>query len=76
MEAQFVSRVRQSAEEAFASGLYGAESVVLALANAQGIASDLLPKAASAVPDTPARPQKLPRASFSQPMAERRTRHP
>ncbi len=40
--------VRKSAEDSFASGLYCAESVVLALAKAQGIESDLLPKAASA----------------------------
>ena len=48
MEPQFVSDVRKSAEEFFASGLYCAESVVLALANAQGIESDLLPKVATA----------------------------
>jgi C_GCAxxG_C_C family probable redox protein len=48
MESQFVSDVRKSAEEAFASGLYCAESVVLALAKAQGIESDLLPRAATA----------------------------
>ena len=48
MEPQFVSDVRKSAEEFFASGLYCAESVVLALAKAQGIESDLLPKVATA----------------------------
>jgi C_GCAxxG_C_C family probable redox protein len=48
VEYEFVSDVRKSAEEAFASGLYCAESVVLALAQAQGIESDLLPKAATA----------------------------
>ena len=48
MESKFVSDVRRSAEDAFASGLYCAESVVLALAKAQGIESDLLPKAATA----------------------------
>lgn len=48
MESEFVSRVRKSAEESFASGLYCAESVVLALANAQGIESGLLPKVATA----------------------------
>jgi len=48
MESQFASEVRKSAEESFASGLYCAESVVLALAKAQGIESDLLPKAATA----------------------------
>jgi C_GCAxxG_C_C family probable redox protein len=48
VESEFVSEVRQAAEQAFASGLYCAESVVLALAQAQGIESDLLPKAATA----------------------------
>jgi C_GCAxxG_C_C family probable redox protein len=48
MESEFVSEVRLAAEQAFASGLYCAESVVLALAQAQGIESDLLPKAATA----------------------------
>ena len=48
MESEFVSDVRKSAEESFASGLYCAESVVLALARAQGIESDLLPKVATA----------------------------
>jgi len=48
VESQFVSDVRKSAEEAFASGLYCAESVVLALAKAQGVESDLLPKVATA----------------------------
>src|ERR1035437_780271 len=48
MEPQFVSDIRKSAEEFFASGLYCAESVVLALAKAQGIESDLLPKVATA----------------------------
>ena len=46
MESQFVSSTRKSAEEFFASGLFCAESVVLALAKAQGIESDLLPKVA------------------------------
>jgi 2-aminobenzoate-CoA ligase len=45
---QFVSNARQSAEKAFASGLYCAESVVLALARAQGLESGLLPKVATA----------------------------
>jgi C_GCAxxG_C_C family probable redox protein len=48
MNSQFVSDVRQSAEDAFASGLYCAESVALALAQAQGVQSDLLPKVATA----------------------------
>jgi C_GCAxxG_C_C family probable redox protein len=48
MESQFASEVRQSAEDAFASGLYCAESVVLALARAQGVESELLPRVATA----------------------------
>lgn len=48
MESQFVLNVRRSAEESFASGLYCAESVVLALADAQGVESELLPKVATA----------------------------
>ena len=45
---EFAANIRKSAEDSFASGLYCAESVVLALANAQGIKSDLLPKVATA----------------------------
>lgn len=48
INAQFVSDARHSAEETFASGLYCAESVVIALARAQGIESKLLPKIATA----------------------------
>jgi C_GCAxxG_C_C family probable redox protein len=48
MESEFVLNVRRSAENSFASGLYCAESVVLALADAQGIKSELLPKIATA----------------------------
>lgn len=48
MSHEFTTNVRQTAEAAFASGLYCAESVVLALAQSQGIESDLLPKAATA----------------------------
>ena len=48
MESQFVSDVRKSAEAHFASGLYCAESVVLALAKAQNVESDLFPKVATA----------------------------
>lgn len=48
MESQFVDDIRNSAEALFASGLYCAESVVLALAKAQGIESDFLPKVATA----------------------------
>lgn len=42
------AQARHWAEESFRNGLYCAESVVLALARAQGIESDLLPKAATA----------------------------
>jgi C_GCAxxG_C_C family probable redox protein len=45
---EFVANVRKSAEDYFASGLYCAESVVLALAKAQGVESDLLLKASTA----------------------------
>jgi C_GCAxxG_C_C family probable redox protein len=48
MESQFVSEVRKFAEESFNSGLYCAESVLVALAKAQGVDSDLLPKVATA----------------------------
>lgn len=41
------SKVRKSAEKSFASGLFCAESVLLALAQGQGIQSELLPKMAS-----------------------------
>jgi len=48
MQSQYVSDVRKSAEEDFASGLYCAKSVVMSLAKAQGIESDLLPRLATA----------------------------
>lgn len=48
MESKFISEVQRSAEESFASGLYCAESVVLALAKAQGFESEALPKVATA----------------------------
>ena len=48
MEPQFVLNVRKLAEEYFAAGLYCAESVVLALAKAQEVESELLPKIATA----------------------------
>jgi C_GCAxxG_C_C family probable redox protein len=41
------SLVRKSAEDFFASGLFCAESVVLAIAKAQGVDCDLLPRVAS-----------------------------
>jgi len=48
VESEFVANVRKSAEESFASGLYCAESVVLAIAKSQGVESELLPKVATA----------------------------
>jgi C_GCAxxG_C_C family probable redox protein len=45
---EFVANARKFAEESFASGLYCAESVVLALAKAQNIESEILPKIATA----------------------------
>ncbi len=48
MTNESVAAIRQSAEDAFASGLYCAESVVLALAKAQGVESDLLPRVTTA----------------------------
>lgn len=47
MEAQFVSNVRRAAEDSFASGLYCAESVLLAVADELGVESELLPKVAT-----------------------------
>lgn len=48
MHAQFVAEVRSSAEEAYAAGLYCAESVVQAIARAQGLEADLVIRAATA----------------------------
>ncbi len=48
MESQFVIDVRKAAEESFSSGLYCAESVLAALAKAQGVDSELLPRVATA----------------------------
>ncbi|MEW6513838.1 MAG: C-GCAxxG-C-C family protein [Pseudomonadota bacterium] len=48
MKSQFVLNVQRSAEDSFASGLYCAESVVLAVADELGIESELLPKVATA----------------------------
>jgi C_GCAxxG_C_C family probable redox protein len=45
---QFATEVRHLAEEAFDSGLYCAEAVVSALAKAQGVDSELIPKMATA----------------------------
>lgn len=48
VDSQFALNVRRSAEDSFTSGLYCAESVVLAVAEALSVESDLLPKAATA----------------------------
>jgi C_GCAxxG_C_C family probable redox protein len=48
MKASSIMEVRKNAEDYFASGLYCAESVVLAIATAQGVESDVLPKVATA----------------------------
>ena len=48
MKAEQVPHVRRWAEASFDAGLYCAESVVMSLARAQGIDSELLPKVATA----------------------------
>jgi C_GCAxxG_C_C family probable redox protein len=48
METTAIPKVRKSAEESFASGLLCAESVVLAIAQAERVESELLPKVATA----------------------------
>ncbi|MGL1930392.1 MAG: C-GCAxxG-C-C family protein [Desulfotalea sp.] len=47
MKSELTNTVKASAEEYFAAGLFCAESVVMALAKAQGIESELLPKIAT-----------------------------
>ena len=47
MSSAFASGVRKTAEDSFASGLYCAESVLLALARAQGVEEEFLAKMAS-----------------------------
>ncbi|HZW12223.1 MAG TPA: C-GCAxxG-C-C family protein [Noviherbaspirillum sp.] len=47
MSSELASEVRKSAEESFASGLYCAESVLVALAKSQGYENEILPKIAS-----------------------------
>ena len=47
MKTSLASQARSTAEELFHSGLFCAESAVIALARAQGIESDLLPKIAT-----------------------------
>jgi C_GCAxxG_C_C family probable redox protein len=48
MDATSIPEVRKSAEESFASGLFCAESVVVAIAKAQGVDPEPLQKAATA----------------------------
>ena len=48
MKPSLIPEVRKNAEEYFASGLYCAESVVLAISMAEGIESELIPKIATA----------------------------
>ena len=48
MEQTLIAEVRKSAEESFLSGLYCAESIILAIAKAQGVKSSLIPKVATA----------------------------
>ena len=47
MSSEFASEVRKAAEDSFASGLYCAESVLLALAKGQGVEQESLTKMAS-----------------------------
>ena len=48
MKSDSIPQVRKAAEDAFASGLFCAEAVVLAIANAEGVDSELLPRVATA----------------------------
>jgi C_GCAxxG_C_C family probable redox protein len=48
MKSSSIIEVRKNAQDLFSSGFYCAESVVLAIARAQGVESDLLPKIATA----------------------------
>jgi len=48
VELEIPSNVRKSAEALFDSGLYCAESVILAIAKLHGVESELLPKIATA----------------------------
>jgi C_GCAxxG_C_C family probable redox protein len=47
MERAAIPEVRKSAEDSFASGFYCAESVVMAIAKAEGVDSGLLPRIAT-----------------------------
>lgn len=48
MKLSALEEVRKSAEQSFSSGFFCAESVVLAIAKAEGVESELLPKLATA----------------------------
>jgi C_GCAxxG_C_C family probable redox protein len=48
MNTMSITNVRKDAERSFATGLYCAESVLLAIARAQGLESELIPKIATA----------------------------
>jgi len=48
LEDESILKIKNSAEENYSSGLYCAESVVLAISKAQGIESKLFPKIATA----------------------------
>jgi C_GCAxxG_C_C family probable redox protein len=48
METAAIPQVRKCAEDSFSSGLFCAESVVLAISRAEGIESELVPKMATA----------------------------
>jgi C_GCAxxG_C_C family probable redox protein len=47
MERAAIAEVRKSAKDSFASGFYCAESVVMAIAKAEGVDSELLPRIAT-----------------------------
>ena len=47
MERAAIPEVRKSAEDSFAAGFYCAESVVMAVAKAEGVDSGLLPRIAT-----------------------------
>ena len=47
MERAAIPEVRKSAEDLFAAGFYCAESVVMAIAEAEGLESELLPRVAT-----------------------------
>jgi C_GCAxxG_C_C family probable redox protein len=47
MDRAAIAQARKSAEDSFASGLYCAESVVTAIAEAEGVESEILPRVAT-----------------------------